>query len=100
MNKKVVIAICAVVAFFLGCIWMDGVPAIGPLVAFLELLVGFAAGFFFTKDLMSQQISASQNTIQKLMEEVEYYKERSKKAISSQTPRTRRSKKVEEPKGE
>ena len=37
MSKKVVIAICVVIAFFLGAIWTDYVPSVAPLVAFPDL---------------------------------------------------------------
>ena len=69
MNKKVVIAIVMVVAFFLGAIWTDYVPSIAPLVAFLELAVGFGGGYLFFKDKANEEISSCQSTIQKLLEE-------------------------------
>lgn len=49
MNKKVVIIISAVVAFFAGAIWVNEVPAVAPLVAFLEVGIGFVCGFFYAK---------------------------------------------------
>lgn len=55
MNKKVVIVICAVLAFFLGAIWMDSSPVIAPLVAFLEVVIGFTAGYLFCKDSANKE---------------------------------------------
>ena len=55
MSKKVVIIICALVAFFLGAIWIDYVPVVAPLVAFLELMIGLAAGFLVCKDIANDE---------------------------------------------
>lgn len=68
MNKKVVIVACAIIAFFLGAIWVDYVPVVAPLVAFLELAVGFGAGYLFSKDRFIIQVRSCQDTIQKLMD--------------------------------
>ena len=68
MNKKVVIVACAIIAFFLGAIWVDYVPVVAPLVAFLELAVGFGAGYLFGKDHLAIQVRGCQDTIQKFME--------------------------------
>ena len=57
MSKKVVIAICMVIAFFLGAIWTDYVPSVAPLVAFLELGIGFGAGFLICKEKANEEIS-------------------------------------------
>lgn len=51
MNKKVIIIICAVLAFFAGAIWVSEVPTVATLVAFLECAAGFACGFFFNREL-------------------------------------------------
>lgn len=58
MDKKVVIGVCAVIAFFLGAIWVDSCPVVAPLVAFLEVCAGFACGFFFCKSLAKETISS------------------------------------------
>ena len=68
MNKKVVIVACAIIAFFLGAIWVDYVPVVAPLVAFLELAIGFGAGYLFGKDHLAIQVRGCQDTIQKFME--------------------------------
>lgn len=64
MNKKIIITICTVVAYFLGALWVDYVPAIAPLVAFLELGVGFAAGFLICKDIANAEFTQYKEEIE------------------------------------
>jgi len=103
MSKKVVIILCLVLVFFLGCIWLDNVPVVGSLVAFIEAVAGFAAGYLFCKEVFKPQLVSSQSAIQTLKEEILTLRETLRQAVSSETPKTRRKKKaevVEEPKGE
>jgi len=50
MNKKVILIICAVIAFFAGAILLDQFPIIGTLVALSELCVGGFLGYLWGKD--------------------------------------------------
>lgn len=50
MNKKVILIICAVIAFFAGAILLDQFPIIGTLVALFELCVGGFLGYLWGKD--------------------------------------------------
>ena len=103
MNRKVVIAIAMVVAFFLGAIWTDYVPAIAPLVAFLELGIGFGAGYLFCKEALDDEIKSCQSTIQKLLDDnLKLSKENSAHNITVEAApkkvRARKKKEVEEQK--
>lgn len=74
MSKKVVIIICALVAFFLGAIWVDYVPVIAPLVAFLELGIGFAAGFLVCKDAANDEFIKYKEEVKSLKQAYEAIK--------------------------
>ncbi len=103
MSKKVVIIICALVAFFLGAIWVDYVPVVAPLVAFLELGLGLLGGYFLGKDYLAPQVRGCQDTIQKFMEEnIKLSNEinRLKKETEKEVKKRKVKKQVEEPKGE
>ena len=103
MSKKVVIVICAVIAFFLGAIWIDYVPSIAPLVAFLEVAIGFTGGYFFGKDSLAPQVRGCQDTIQKLMEaNLKLSQENNllKTEAEKEVKKRKSKKKEEEPKGE
>lgn len=89
MSKKVVIGICAVLAFFLGAIWLDNCPNMGTLVAFLELAVGVAAGFFFSKEMAKKDTEEYVSAIQRLTDanlkaskEIELLKKDAQKEVS------------------
>ena len=95
MSKKVIIAICMVVAFFLGAIWVDYVPVVAPLVAFLELGVGFAGGFLICKEIANQEFSnykAEINSVRQahkaVAEELASVKEATKKVKKSKKTST------------
>lgn len=68
-SKKMLIAFGGILAFFAGAIWMDYVPVVAPLVAFLEVCAGFACGYFFCKDVMTSEVDKCAETIQKLLDE-------------------------------
>lgn len=99
MNKKVVIVICAVLAFFLGAIWMDSSPVIAPLVAFLEVLIGFATGYLFCKEGLMVEINKSVETIQSLLDlnkKLSQENSSLKEVPKSAPKKTRTKKQVEE----
>jgi len=66
MNKKVVIILSAVIAFFAGAIWVSEVPVVATLVAFLEVCAGFGCGFFYNKLLTNESAVKSADEIQSL----------------------------------
>lgn len=66
MSKKAIIIFSAVLAFFLGAIWVGQVPVVAPLVAFLEMCAGFAAGFFFAKELAKGEVSSLNKELESL----------------------------------
>ena len=66
MDKKVVIIICAVLAFFLGAIWVDNCPTFATLVCFLELAIGGIGGFLFKKDVDEKHLDEYVSAINRL----------------------------------
>lgn len=68
MNKKVIIIISAVLAFFAGAILVSEVPVVATLVAFLEVCAGFVCGFFFAKTLANEELTKYQTEIKSLRE--------------------------------
>lgn len=85
MDKKVMIIIGAVIAFFAGAIWVSEVPVVAPLVAFLEVCAGFACGFFFKK---FKDDAAMEN----LKNEISALEEKLKKAIAPKKESPKKSK--------
>lgn len=103
-SKKMLIAFGGILAFFAGAIWMDYVPVVAPLVAFLEVCAGFACGYFFCKGAMTSEVEKCAETIQKLLDEnLTLSKENGllKKEIKGEdpvvSPKKRKAKKEENP---
>lgn len=76
MDKKVVIIISAVLAFFAGAIWVSEVPVVATLVACLEVCAGFGCGFYYHKvkseEVMKgtiQEIESLKDAFKKIKEE-------------------------------
>lgn len=66
MDKKVFIIVGAVLAFFAGAIWVDQVPAVASLVAFLEVAAGFGLGILFKKEYTKQEVASYKDEIESL----------------------------------
>lgn len=66
MDKKVFIIVGAVIAFFAGAIWVDQVPVVASLVAFLEVAAGFSLGFFFKKECTKKEVTSYKDEIESL----------------------------------
>lgn len=66
MDKKVFIIVGAVIAFFAGAIWVDQVPVVASLVAFLEVAVGFGLGLLFKKECTKQEVASYKDEIESL----------------------------------
>lgn len=83
MNKKVVIVVCAILSFFAGAIWVDIVPSVVSLVAFLEVAIGFGLGFLFSKYLIAEGEKNHKQIVSA------YAGTEGKKIVRQKTPRER-----------
>lgn len=84
-SKKMLIAFGGLLAFFAGAVWIDYVPVVAPLVAFLEVCAGFACGYFFMKEAAKTNYEVYEDKIELLQEEVKKYQEASLKSAVKET---------------
>jgi len=84
MNKRVVFAVGAVLAFFGTAILVSELPSVATLGCFIATAAGFACGYFFRKDKDDEQFMSYEKEVASLEEELEAAKN-STKAPSTTT---------------